>query len=194
MGLVGNLAAQLARRQGGRLVAIDISEARLAMARACGIAHTIDSARENALDRVMAITNGAGVSSLIDATGNSRAILDSMPLIGKLGELILLGSPRGECQSDVTQALRFCHLYNQGCITFKGAHEFRFPKLTAPFVKHSFERNARIIWRMLEAGELEFERLITHIVSPVDAVAIYAGLRERPAEYMGVVFDWTTIR
>ena len=54
-------------------------------------------------------------------TGKPPAIVGSLPLIAQYGELILLGSPRGEYETDITDVLNFVHINRRGSITFKGA-------------------------------------------------------------------------
>ncbi|MHC4873997.1 MAG: zinc-binding dehydrogenase, partial [Planctomycetota bacterium] len=88
MGVVGNIAAQLAACQGGQVIAIDINDKRLELAKECGITTTINAAKEDVEETVMKLTNGKKVNTLIDATGSSKAIEANMNLIGRLGELI----------------------------------------------------------------------------------------------------------
>lgn len=190
LGLVGNIAAQLAQLQGGRVIGVDLSEKRIEVARACGVELTVNASQEDATARIKKLTGGAGVRTLIDATGNTRAIMASLPWIGSMGELILLGSPRGEYQSDVTDVLNYVHIHPR-TIRFKGAHEWQYPTFHDPFVKHSFERNSHIVWRLSQEGKLDLEGLITHVVKPEDAGSIYEGLRARKDEYLGCIFDWT---
>ena len=191
LGLVGNFAAQLAGLQGGRVTGVDLVDSRIELARSCGVELAVNPSREDATARFQELTGGAGVHSLIDATGNSKAIISSLPWIGKLGELILLGTPRGEVQGDVTDMLNYVHLWPRGCITLKGAHEWRYPVLHDPFVKHSLERNTRVVWRLQQEGKLAMDKLITHVVRPEDAGIVYKGLRTENDKYIGVVFDWT---
>ena len=191
LGLVGNFAAQLAGLQGGRVTGVDLVDSRIELARSCGVELAVNPSREDATARFQELTGGAGVHSLIDATGNSKAIISSLPWIGKLGELILLGTPRGEVQGDVTDMLSYVHLWPRGCVTLKGAHEWRYPVLHDPFVKHSLERNTRVVWRLQQEGKLAMDKLITHVVRPEDAGIVYKGLRTENDKYIGVVFDWT---
>lgn len=191
LGAVGNLAAQLAQIQGGRVIGVDVSAGRIALARKCGIEQTVNAAQEDAAARIEELTGGEGVAAVIDATGNPRAIAGEMEWVGKRGELILLGTPRGEAQGDLTALLQGVHLWPHGCVTLKGAHEWRYPVLHDPNVKHSLERNSRVAWWLQQTGRLRMRELITHHVSPDDAPAVYAGLRTRKDEYVGVVFDWT---
>ena len=191
LGPVGNLAAQLAQIQGGRVIGVDVSAGRIELARNCGIEQTIDASREDAAERIREITGGGGVDTVIDATGSPRAIVAEMRWVAKRGELILLGSPRGEVQGDLTELLSGVHLWPRGCVTLKGAHEWRYPVMQDPNTKHSLERNSRVAWWLQQTGKLQMDKLITHVVSPADAPAAYEGLRTRKDEYLGVVFDWS---
>lgn len=57
--------------------------------------------------------------------------------------------------------------------------------------KHSLERNSRIAWWLQQTGRLQMHKLITHVVRPEDAPAVYESLATRKDEYVGVVFDWS---
>ncbi len=191
LGPVGNLAAQLAQIQGGRVIGVDVSAGRIDLARKCGIEQTIDASQEDAAERIAELTGGAGAASVIDATGNPRAIVAELDWVAKQGELILLGTPRGEVRGDLTELLSRVHLWPHGCVTLKGAHEWRYPVMHDPNAKHSLERNSRVAWWLQQTGRLRMHQLITHVVSPDDAPAVYDGLRTRKDEYLGVVFDWS---
>lgn len=190
LGLVGNLAMQLATLQGANVIAIDPSKRRRELAQACGAAHTIDPLSENVKERVHAITDKNGVHTYIEASGVPKVFMDSIGLVGKLGEAILLGSPRGDCTANVTDLLNISHLWGNGCVTIKGAHEWRYPVTHDQFVKHSIERNSRIVLDLIAAKRLVIEPLHTHTVSPADAPKAYEGLRTEKDSYIGVIIDW----
>ena len=192
LGPVGNLAAQLAQIQGGRVIGVDMRAGRIGVARKCGIEQTIDASREDAAEHIRELTGGDGVATVIDATGDARAIVAEMDWVAKRGELILLGSPRGEVQGDLTELLGGVHLWSRGCVTLKGAHEWRYPVMHDPNTKHSLERNPRVAWWLQQTGKLQMHKLITHVVRPDDAATAYEGLRSRKDEYLGVVFDWSS--
>jgi len=193
LGLVGNFAAQLAALQGGRVIGLDLSPRRVELARECGIAYAlvIDPAAIKA--DVAAITRGAGVTTLIEATGNPRALPLALPLVGRFGEVILLGTPRGAYETDLTEVLRHVHLDGLGNVTFKGAHEWRYPVPRNAFVKHSIRRNAELALRLIRSGELQVAPLHSHTLKPEQAEEAYQGLKHKKDEYIGVVFDWTDV-
>lgn len=114
LGLVGNFAAQLARLQGGSVIALDHNPGRVALAAECGIKNAIVMENASAAAQVAEITDQRGVSTLIEASGKPGAILDGLPLVGRYGEVILVGIVRGEYQANLTDMLDYIHLDPQG--------------------------------------------------------------------------------
>ena len=86
LGAVGNLAAQLAQIQGGRVIGVEMSAGRIDLARQCGVEQTIDAAREDAAERIRELTGGEGVATVIDTTGDARGDRRRDGLGGPKGE------------------------------------------------------------------------------------------------------------
>lgn len=194
LGVVGNFAAQLAGLQGGRVIGLDLSAGRVERARKAGIPYPIKVDPATMVEAVREITGGKGVSTLIEATGLPSALPPALPLVGRYGEVILLGTPRGVYETDLTSSLLdYIHLHGHGNITFKGAHEWRYPVARDPFVKHSMARNSEIAMDLIRSGALKVAPLHTHTLSPLEAPRAYEGLKSAKDEYIGVVFDWTGV-
>jgi 2-desacetyl-2-hydroxyethyl bacteriochlorophyllide A dehydrogenase len=189
LGLVGNLAAQLAALQGGKVIAVDLSPNRRSCANACGIAPTIDSGDPNWTEEVRRIAGPRGITTAIEATGLSAIITETIPLVSQFGEIVLLGTPRAPFDTNATEI--YSHIHLPGFVNFKGALEWRYPTFKSEFLKHSVERNSEIILELIASGKICVEPLYSHRVPPGRAAEAYAGLRERKDEYIGVVFDWT---
>lgn len=187
LGLVGNLAAQLFTIAGCEVIGIDPSPARRDLALRCGIKHAVDS--ECGVAAVNDITGGEMCSTVVEATGFTPVVENVAQYAGKSGEVVLLGSPRGEYPCDLTSFVNRIHL-SQHDVTFKGAHEWRYPTTKDPFVKHSLPRNLEILLKLVADGRLHVSELITHVLPPTEAEAGYTGLRDKKDEYLGVVFDW----
>ncbi|MBJ9992351.1 MULTISPECIES: zinc-dependent alcohol dehydrogenase [Paenibacillus] len=190
LGLIGNMAAQLATLQGASVIGIDLSNNRLVTAQASGIENTLQSGPA-VQEQIREITRGKGVTTLIDATGIPQVVREGLPWVAKYGEVILLGSPRGEYRDNITDLLNYIHLDGHGCITFKGAHEWRYPVEPDAFVKHSLTRNSHIIFDLMKRNKLKIDPLISHIVKPEQAAQAYEGLRNDKDHYHGVLFDWS---
>lgn len=191
LGLIGNFAAQLAQLQGAHVIGIDLSSERRKNAELCGIMDTHHGDVSSLKQYVMERTGGIGVSTHIEATGVPQVGMNSLQLISKLGEIIFLGSPRGEYNTDVTDILNYCHLFDLGCITFKGAHEWRYPIEVNTHIKHSLVRNSQIMFDLMIQNKLHVETLISHVLAPEQAAEAYEGLRNNKEQFFGVLFDWS---
>lgn len=191
LGLVGNLAAQLFMLSGCEVIGIDLAAKRRALAKTCGINHVID-ASSDVVAEIKRITGGRMCRTVVEATGVPAVAAKVSEAAGKLGEVILLGSPRGEYMADVTALLNRTHLWDNGCITIKGAHEWRLPinDDAAGRPVPTFESNVDAIFRFMANGRLKIDELTTQVASPRDCVAIYDGVRNKKDDYIGVVFDW----
>jgi len=190
LGLVGNLSAQLFTLCGCEVIGIDISQPRLDLAKKCGIKHIINPMEKSVNEKIFTITNGEMCNSVIEATGIPSVAEQAIGCAGVLGELILLGSPRGKYQSNLTDFLNRSHLITHGCITIKGAIEWRFPIHRTTSSKHSIERNLHTIFELIQDKKLKVSNLITHVLSPSKCKEAYEGLKNNKDEFIGVIFDW----
>lgn len=188
LGLVGNMAAQLAKLAGATVIAADLSPSRRALALRCGADFVLDPNKDDVARCVSQQTGGAGVDALIEASGMSKVLADHLPLIRTYGDAVLLGSPRAPYLTDITPLYRQSH--DGKCITIKGASEWRVPMLHTPHLKHSIERNTGVVLALLAQKKLNIEPLRTHRFTPEQAPQAYEGVRQDKDRYLGVVFDW----
>jgi len=193
LGLVGNYASQVFNLAGMKVISIERVGMRLDIAARCGIRHLINPEKEDVKEKVMELTNGQGADTTVEAIGNPRLVEMAFQLTRRKGEVILLGSPRGEFIADVTNILNYVHLIGRGTITLKGAHEWVFPTMHSGESKHSIERNSVLVYDLFREGKLKVKELLTHVISPEDAKAAYDGLTDRKDEYLGVVMDWSLV-
>ncbi len=189
MGLVGNFAAQLFRLAGADVMAVDLSEDRLARARACGIERTVNPRSTDLRQAVLDWTEGKGAHIVVEAIGKSEVIAEAVMLARRYGEVILLGSPRARAVLDVTPMLLRIHLE---AIRLIGSLEWRWPEHPTDRVR-DLETNYRLLVRWIAEGKLVVDPLLTHLVSPAECQRVYEGLTQRPDEYLGVVFDWSRV-
>jgi len=189
LGAIGNLAAQLAQLQGGQVVASDPVAHRREAARACGIEDPVDPHTADLKALVEERSGGGLATTYIDASGLAAVVEQSLELVSLYGEVILLGSPRAPYETNLTSMLQ--HFHNlPWSHTLKGALEFTWPTHQTEFVKHSIERNARLIMELMKKNRLLIEPLFSHKISPAEIQSAYDGLRDQPETYLGVVIDW----
>ena len=93
-GGVGLNCVQGARLSGASpLIAIDLVDSKLEAANEFGATHTINPSKEDAAERVRALTNGRGADYVMMAAGSGKAIEQGLELIGRGGTLVLVGMP-----------------------------------------------------------------------------------------------------
>ena len=80
LGLVGNSASQLFNLAGMKVISIERVPRRLEIARQCGIQHLINPDEEDALERVVALTNGEKAAVTVEAIGNPRLVETGVPI------------------------------------------------------------------------------------------------------------------
>jgi threonine dehydrogenase-like Zn-dependent dehydrogenase len=103
-GPVGLSATMLGRAMGARVIAVDISEERLKLAKEFGADAVVNS---NEIDPVVAIhdlTHGEGAETTMDCTGASEARLAAVRSAGTWGRVALVGEG-GTVTFDVSQHL-----------------------------------------------------------------------------------------
>ncbi len=76
------------------IIAVDVFDNRLELAKKMGATHIINSRRENAEARIREIMAGADLDVFIDNTGNPGIIETGYLLTGPQGRVILVGVPR----------------------------------------------------------------------------------------------------
>ncbi len=190
-GIIGNAAAQLAKLQGANVVVMDLDESRLELSAACGLGKAIVSKDlENPVEAVKSAFDGDMPYTVIDATGIPAVIDKGIDYVKPDGTYVLLGSPRGTCNGDITHFQQHIHRYINR-VTVIGAHERMCPGREMPYVKHSCERNQKICLDLIRDGRLVVEPLVTHILPPSEAPVVYRELDNRNPDYVGIVFDWS---
>ena len=70
------------------LIALDLNDQRLEIARACGADRGINPSKVDAIDEVRALTEGYGCDVYIEATGHPAAVQQGLQMIRKLGTFV----------------------------------------------------------------------------------------------------------
>lgn len=90
-GGVGLAAVQLAKHLGMTTYGTASTDEKLAFSRSHGLEHGINYAREDFLERILALTNGRGVNVCIDSVGGP-ALAKSFDAVAKTGMLVIIGA------------------------------------------------------------------------------------------------------
>lgn len=91
-GPVGVMAVAVARALGARLIiASDVSDYRLGMAKQMGADITVNPSKENVIDTIMDVSEGEGIDVLLEMSGAPSAINEGFSSLKSGGEAALLG-------------------------------------------------------------------------------------------------------
>ena len=184
MGVVGQLALQLAARTGCELlIAVDLSAARLQTAAASGATHTLQ-AGDDLPARVAALTGDRGLDVALEASGypDILPVLFDMARVG--GRIMALGSIwHRKVEVDFMD-------FHQKELTLVGCHQPKCPTTATPAWPWTQQYNRRQVLKMIERGELDVARLTTHRLPCTEAAEAYRLLRDERDKALGVLLTW----
>lgn len=93
-GPVGLSATQLAKAMGARVIALDVNEARLALARELGADVTINNQKDDPVMAIKELTHGEGAELTMDCSGNPDARLAAVRSTRTWGTACMVGEGR----------------------------------------------------------------------------------------------------
>jgi S-(hydroxymethyl)mycothiol dehydrogenase len=113
-GGVGNAAIAGARLAGATtIIAVDIDERKLALARDFGATHTINSREGDAVEAIRELTDGNGANVVIDAVGRPETFTQAFYARDLAGTAVLVGVPT----PDMTIELPLIDVFGRGGAT-----------------------------------------------------------------------------
>ncbi len=90
-GMIGLGAVIGARRAGGEVIAIDIDDGKLALARDLGASHAVNSRSEPLTERILALTGGHGADVVIEAVGAPQTYRAAVDIVCYCGTVVYIG-------------------------------------------------------------------------------------------------------
>jgi L-galactonate 5-dehydrogenase len=95
-GTIGIGALCAAVRKGATVIALDIDDTKLEIAKKFGATYLINSKKEDALSRIMELTRNEGVSVVIEAAGNPVTFVLALEAVSFAGRVISIGYSKEE--------------------------------------------------------------------------------------------------
>ena len=187
LGLIGQLAGLCARLNGARpVVGLDPFPQRRHLAAEVGFDAALAPGDPAAVAHAAQWTGTAGFDVVFEATGHPEALAPALRLAAPGGRVVALGSTRGT----VRDFDLYADLHRRG-ITLIGAHANSHPAQANAANRWTEPANRALTLRLIAAGDLPVERLISHRVPAAEAPAMFALLADHREEAMGVVLEWT---
>jgi len=181
-GVVGQLAIAFCRLSGAYpVIAVDLDDSRLELAVKSGATHTVNASREDAAEAVVDLTSG-GAEAVFHANREPDVLADCLRAATARGKVILVGSPPGTAHLGLQVELLRRELDIRGSYgTINDAHRY---------YRWTQRRDREAIMRLIEAGELAVDHLISHVADPRDADTLYQQIVTGPQGWMAIYFDW----
>jgi len=152
-GIVGMGAIASAVNRGAEVIAIDIDDSKMDIAKKIGAAHTINTSREDLHEALTRITDGDGPDVIIEAVGNATTYRAAVDEVAYTGRVVCIGYAKSAVE------------FNTGIFVRKEIEILGSRNCTDEFPE---------VIAYLEAGKFPVEDVISKTVSLDDAGAALA--------------------
>ncbi|MDQ3998072.1 MAG: bi-domain-containing oxidoreductase [Gemmatimonadota bacterium] len=193
LGLVGQLIAQLARLQGGRVIAVDLRPERVEIARRLGADDALATG-PSLREAVASLTEGRCADCVIIAAGAKSAepARQAVQICRDRGRIVVVGAvemtfPRDEMYLKEIQ-LSMSRAYGPG--SYDPAYEQQGQDYPVAYVRWTENRNMEEFLRLVELGRLQLDPLITHRYPLEDAAQAYQTIMAPGSQSMGVLLRY----
>lgn len=188
-GLLGLFATQAMRAAGGcPVIALDMDESRLALARRLGAHAALHPEDASLKAQVMEMTGGRGIDAAVEVTGSEAALSTALQLAARQGRIALTGCTRAHARP-----LDLYQLLHKPGVSLIGAHNAVRPEADSYPGYWTRDDDYRTLMRLMLDGRLQVGPLISEAVSPAAAPSVYERLAAGTDFPLGVLFDWTLL-
>lgn len=166
-GMIGSGAIIRAVLRGAKVIAVDIDNEKLELARKIGATHVINSKTSNLHDALQEITNGHGPDVIIEAAGNPFSYQSALEEASFAARVVCIGYAK----SDVSFATK---LWVQKEIDILGS-------------RNATPSDFEAVINYLKQGTFPLEEMVTQIIDPADAAITVASWAANPGQVMKIL-------
>ncbi|MBJ6359894.1 zinc-binding dehydrogenase [Paenibacillus sp. GCM10012307] len=183
LGVVGLMCAQLLQHFGYAVYAVDPGEGRRQTAIDCGLRHVYENI-EN-------VPVKGRIGFAVECSGAEQAILDSVEVLRKGGELALVGVPWYRGTDTFAHELLQKIFY--GFVTITSGWEWSIPKHPTEFFPSSNYGNFAVCMQLIKDGDLKVND-IYEVKSPRDCDAAYQSIINKTTAKTCIIYDWRALQ
>jgi threonine dehydrogenase-like Zn-dependent dehydrogenase len=175
LGVLGQIIAQLARLNGGTVVAVGGHDGlRLKTARLLGADHALDASKGCVSERIRQLTSGRGADVALEATGSYRGLHEAVRSVAYSARVVATGFFQGG-----GAALALGEEFHHNRIDLRCSQIFGVcPGLSYRWTE---ERLQRVVMDLATSGRLELGQLVTEVM-PLERAADAFDLLDRSPE------------
>lgn len=196
LGIVGQLTAQLLRAAGVNVIATDIDQNQVDLARKNGFKNVFNSSDDAIRNVVEQLTNGYGADAVIITAGTSS--LEPVNFAGEIArkkaKVVIVGAvPTGFDRKHYFKKeldLRMSSSYGPG--RYDNDYEQKGNDYPIGYVRWTENRNMEAFVRLIEQGKLDLTALISHQFPFEKAKDAYQLIVDRLEHLCGIVLEYDT--
>jgi len=166
-GMIGTGAIIRAALRGATVIAVDIDDDKLKLAKKLGAQVTINSIKENIHDVLEKITHGHGPSVVIEAAGNPKTYQLAINEIAFTGRIVFIGYVKDEVPFQTK-------LFVQKEINIMGS-------------RNATLKDFEAVIQYLETGKCPVENLISRVVSMAETSEAISYWADHPGEILKIL-------
>lgn len=170
-GMVGLGAVVRAVLRGATVIAADIDDEKLALAKQMGATYTVNTIVEDAHSKLQEITNGFGPDVIIEAVGSVPTYQMAVNEVAFTGRVVCIGYAK----SEVSFQTKF---FVQKELDIRGS-------------RNAMPEDFRAVIHYLERGTCPVDQLITKVVRPEEALETMRWWSENPGKVFRILVDFT---
>ena len=183
LGVPGQIAAQLARLNGARVIGVDRMPRRRRLAGELGADELVDADDGDVAEQIRALTDGRGADVCLEITGNYGALHEAIRSVAYSSRVCAAGFMQGE-GAGLRLGEEFHHNRVQlVCSQISGV---------SPALQHRWDayRLARTALDLATSGRLRLTELISHTMPMGQAPEAFQLLDQHPEEALQVVLSF----
>ena len=170
-GIVGLGAVASAVNRGARVIAVDLDDSKLAIAKKIGVAHTINPNKDNLHAKLQEYTSNDGPDVIIEAVGSPQTYREAVEEVAFTGRVVCIGYAKKNVEFNTSLFVQkeIEILGSRNCIGIKD-----FPEVI----------------NYLEKGGFPVEEVISKVISIEEAPETLASWAENPKGIIKIMIDF----
>jgi 2-desacetyl-2-hydroxyethyl bacteriochlorophyllide A dehydrogenase len=185
LGVLGQIVAQAARLSGATVIAVDLHDSRLALARSLGAHITLNPLRDQVAETIKEkLTAGRGADVCIEVSGAYPALHEAIRAAAYSARVVAMGFFQGESKGMFLGEEFHHNRINVVCSQIFGTN----PDLT---YRWTDLRLAQTTMRLAAENQLQLKPLISHLKPAEQAADLFQMLDTAPESIMQAVLDFT---
>lgn len=166
-GMIGMGAIVRASLRGATVIAVDLDDEKLELARKVGATYVINSKTENVHERMLQLTDGLGADVVIEAVGSPATYVMAVDEVGFTGRVVCIGYAKSPVEFQTK-------LFVQKELDIRGS-------------RNALPADFRAVINYLQTGVCPIDKLISRIAEPEEAAAAMVDWAAAPGKVFRIL-------